>query len=322
MYQKVSINLNNACNLRCTYCFVSKQPQYMSRETADSLIAMLPTMALEAHFFGTEPLLSWPVMRQIVEALPGMAFGVTTNGTLVNKRNAKWMANHLAGGVLLSCDGDGKHTARQYANGRSAHDKIIRGWDILVEQGVIPAIAATVTPDNLDWLLEDAQFLLSRPQKFVHFNFDTTFGKWDSRKLHVAWQRLADWYYTEKPAGIIRNFHPSQQKNKQLATRATCGACHGSIGIDWDGTLYPCHRTNLPSIGKLLPRAVEYKPLVIDQFKRARFNECYSCPANPCSTCYSNFEQVTGSPFKINREWCKVQLTKWNVQQQYKDRSE
>lgn len=319
-FGKVAINLNRSCNLRCTYCFLDKVPIQMTEETANSIIRQLPSLGTkEIHFFGTEPLMSYDRLKQITEGTNFPA-GMTTNGTLVTRGKAKWIADNLERGVLLSCDGvEQACSQRRTIKGEPAFRQIIRGWDLLVDAGVTPAIAATVTPENLDWLVRSAKFLLMRPQNFVHFNFDTTYGKWSRRLLREKLIELADWYYGEyKPngQGKIRNFHRDFDKTK--ASRVTCGACQNSVGIDWDGTIRGCHRNNMPSIGRVHDSEVILDIPLIDEFKQHNYRRCNECPANPCSTCYSNFIDVTGDWRKFNDEWCKVQLIKWEVKEYVK----
>lgn len=61
----VFLNITNACNLACRYCFVKQSPDYMTYQTAkdsaDFLIhnAEIAGVTPAITFFGGEPLLGW-----------------------------------------------------------------------------------------------------------------------------------------------------------------------------------------------------------------------------------------------------------------------
>ncbi len=324
-YKKITVNLNNQCNLRCAYCFIDKENKFMNKRASNVIIEHIPSLVEdggEIHFFGTEPLLSFNVLRYIVKKLPGYKFGITTNGTLINRENALFLAEHNIG-VLLSCDGD--RTAnhqRVTVGGQPSFDDIIRGWNILLEVGITPAIAATVTTHNVHLLLESAKFLLSRPQNFVHFNFDTTHSTISHMTMYKYWSQVVEWYVQQpKDTGVLKNVYDAKKQYTKSPTkrssRVTCGACHGSSGIDMDGALMPCHRDNLRPIGQITENDIVLFSDIINDYKQKDFNECHSCPAYPCSTCYSNFKDATGNEFEINEQWCKIQLMKWQVYRQF-----
>ena len=300
----------------------------MSLKQAYDLVPHLRDMLVEGgkiHFFGTEPMLSFPVMAGIITWLEdkmdkSYRLGVTTNGSLINQYKAEFLKEHNVG-VLLSCDGiaEAHDLHRVSINGSSTHEDVIRGWDWLLTSGIVPSIAATVTPDTVKYLVESANFLLGRSQQFVHFNLDTTHsGKWSTWELHKYWQKLALWYVKRgHKMGKIGNFDKAKEAYKNYKgksnQRSTCGACQKSIGIDVDGSIKPCHRSNLEPVGMVKKETVS---IDMDKFLNIRnydFNQCKSCPAYPCSTCYANFQDATGDMYAMNPEWCKVQLVKWQV---------
>jgi sulfatase maturation enzyme AslB (radical SAM superfamily) len=328
-FTEITINLNEECNFRCTYCFIPKQPKFMTVEESLPVCKSVKTLLADGgkiHFFGTEPMLSYPLLMAMVEWFKknmGKQFTVsmTTNGSLIDKTKAKWLkSNNFS--VLLSCDGIAEaHDLHRVSNiGDFTHSKVVRGWDNLLDSGIVPAIAATVTPDTVKMVKDSAAFLLGRSQQFVHFNLDTTHsGKWNTWELYKHWLDLASWYNEEGyKLGILRNF--LQVKKAYMRTggakpdnRVTCGACQKSIGIDSDSSIKPCHRSNLQSIGELNENGIT---IFNDKFLKIRnydFNQCHSCPAYPCSTCYSNFQDATGDIYALNQEWCKTQLVKWQV---------
>lgn len=328
-FTEITINLNEECNYRCTYCFIPKQPKFMTVEESLRVCKSVKTLLVDGgkiHFFGTEPMLSYPLMMGMTEWFrtnmeKQFSISMTSNGSLIDKPKAKWLSSNKFG-VLLSCDGIAEaHDLHRVSNtGNITHSKVLRGWDNLLDSGIVPAIAATVTPDTVKMVKDSAAFLLGRSQQFVHFNLDTTHsGKWNTWDLNKYWLELANWYIKDGfKLGILRNFKHAKEAYKNTGgakpdTRVTCGACHGSIGIDTDYSIKPCHRSNLDAVGRINENGAT---IFNDKFLKIRnydFQECHSCPAYPCSTCYANFKDVSGNIYALNPEWCKVQLVKWHV---------
>ena len=129
--------LTHACNLRCRYCFVAKEPQHMTYETAKASAEFLIKNAEECgqtpsiNFFGGEPMLMWdsiivPLTNWIRnEYKKPFSLGITTNGTLLNDERIKFLKDNGIG-MLFSIDG-AKETQdynRPYADGRGSFDSL------------------------------------------------------------------------------------------------------------------------------------------------------------------------------------------------------
>ncbi len=302
----------------------------MTLDAAEKVCKAVKSLLAEdgkIHFFGTEPMLSFPVIVAMISWFnenmdKKFKIGMTTNGSLITKEKADYLKENKFG-VLLSCDGiaEAHDLHRVSLSGASTHEAVINGWDQLLSSGIVPAIAATVTPDTVKFIRESAAFLLRRSQQFVHFNFDTTHSvKWSTWELNRHWLELANWYNEEGyKLGVLRNLEQVktayERSRHKSTTRVTCGACQQSIGIDVDGTINPCHRTNLDPVGSidLKTEKISWNRDNFLKFRNYDFNECHSCPAYPCSTCYANFKDATGDQFALNPEWCKIQLVKWQV---------
>lgn len=102
----VMLNVTHACNLRCVYCFVEKEPQTMTydvaRDTVDFLIANSKENGdtPSINFFGGEPMLCWdsiivPLTNYIRKDLRiPFNLSITTNGTLLNDERIKFMKDN------------------------------------------------------------------------------------------------------------------------------------------------------------------------------------------------------------------------------------
>ncbi|MBV9083132.1 MAG: radical SAM protein [Acidobacteriaceae bacterium] len=127
------IYVTEACNLRCSYCFVTDKQNHnhLSDRMAVTIADFVMADASEnkdayIHFFGGEPL----IRANTVDYLAGtfrtwsrktgitLRLGITTNGTLLNTRNCEMLKRHQIG-VQLSLDGgkQGNDVHRQIMGG-------------------------------------------------------------------------------------------------------------------------------------------------------------------------------------------------------------
>lgn len=119
----ICLVLNNSCNLNCHYCFANKgkydKPNEQmkfdkAKEALDNLIRCVRNnkgKELTVAFFGGEPLLSFELIKQVVEYMKKSAndlickYMITTNGTLITSGIAGFLeANKF--NITISIDGD------------------------------------------------------------------------------------------------------------------------------------------------------------------------------------------------------------------------
>lgn len=115
----LKIQMGLKCNLNCSYC-----QQRPARESAANdklpdwkpLVESLKTLGVKmkkggkVEFWGGEPLVYFKTLQGLVPALrelyPDTAFSILTNGTLLNPRIARWLAENRVG-VIVSHDAQG-----------------------------------------------------------------------------------------------------------------------------------------------------------------------------------------------------------------------
>lgn len=132
-----------SCNLRCSYCFqLDHRADCAGRidsAMVPGVVALIRRMAGSSSFrvrhFGGEPLLNFPVIREIVEATadnPLIEHSITTNGTLLDAEMAAFIVRHKIL-VIVSMDGDeATHDAcRRDAAGRGTHARILSALALL-----------------------------------------------------------------------------------------------------------------------------------------------------------------------------------------------
>src|ERR1035441_7277770 len=107
---KYTLFLTRRCNLACHYCYVGKVADRMSPQVAGRVInfAFENTPAsedIEIDFFGGEPLLEFPLLKEItlnLEADPRydprrVKVGLATNGTLLTLEMLEFFKRHCIG---------------------------------------------------------------------------------------------------------------------------------------------------------------------------------------------------------------------------------
>ena len=101
--------VTHACNLNCSYCYEAhKQNAYTDVDLAKRIILQESHFVsesksfeeLEIDFMGGEPLMNFPLIKEIVEWLetgvidiPWVCFA-TTNGTLLTDKIKAWLREH------------------------------------------------------------------------------------------------------------------------------------------------------------------------------------------------------------------------------------
>ena len=138
------IHICHDCNFRCRYCFADEgayhaKREFMSPETAKAAVDFLiansgKRKVLEMDFFGGEPLMNLPVLKETVyyakaeaaKAGKKFLFTTTTNALLLNDETIRFFNEEMEN-VVLSLDGRKEvHDAiRKTVNGKGSFDYVI-----------------------------------------------------------------------------------------------------------------------------------------------------------------------------------------------------
>jgi uncharacterized protein len=262
--KELTVWTSTKCNLRCKYCFVYKlneEQNYkaMTTQTADQLINFADKY-LNADgriwFFGAEPLCNFEIIRYIVEKSRAKGykwqFGATTNATLIDEEKVQWM-KQVNFGLLLSIDGpkDSHNTNRIYADGSGSWDDAWKGLALVRKVlNPIPQIRWTVTPSTVQGLANNIKTMVEEyglTNMPVDFTYEVEWTKDDLAALKKELETFGDyynkWMIEGKPvfSMFIRDANAAiSQTVRQWGNR--CGLGNVGLGVDYDGTLYPCHR--------------------------------------------------------------------------------
>lgn len=179
------LHITNACNLRCTYCFVRKSDEAMDEATGETALQAVFGAAVQHGFravklkyAGGEPTLHFGLLRQLHERAValGRQHGLDVEEVVISNGVA------LTGAMLdcirqadmtlsISLDGlDGGHDRqRVFANGRGSVEYVLRGIERALAHGVRPHLSITITRHNVVSLPEVVAFALERE---LYFNLN------------------------------------------------------------------------------------------------------------------------------------------------------
>lgn len=210
--------VTHACNLRCRYCFVQKEPSHMTLETAKDAVRFLIDNAHaagagtpEMNFFGGEPMLMYdsiikPLAEWVHDELgEPLRFSITTNGTLLTDERIRFMQRHRFG-LLLSMDGNKpvQDYNRPYADGSGS---------FTIMNSIVPKVVAawpgttfrmTAIPDTCGHVFQSIMWALMHG--FTNF-FVTpnVFEPWSDEARNILANELhkyADYYIECKRDGV------------------------------------------------------------------------------------------------------------------------
>ena len=261
--------LTEACNLKCTYCFIEggKPKNYrnavMSKETARAAIdkfvgCKAPDGDKSVIFYGGEPLLNKSTFLAIQDYLDwqvkegnlptNLERILITNGTLIDEEMVGYFKKY---GIYpyVSIDGPPElhNSQRPYRkNGRGSFKNAVRGLELIRTIGIEPGISVTVTEPMIDSLPEILEWLIVNLKvKSVGFNmleaipgrtyFSAEYGKRFAEAL-IKCNEITERYkvYEERIARKLKKFA------QQEVYVYDCAACGGQLTIAPDGQVGVC----------------------------------------------------------------------------------
>ncbi len=263
----LDLDTTKNCNLRCGYCFKSEHvypgASRMNLDTAVAAIDWLIAASYSAselwvNLFGGEPLLQFPLIKQIVPYAKRRAaahgksiqFGCTTNLTLINEEIASFFRQW---GMGWHCSIDGppevQDKQRPGVGGAKSSEKAEQGIRYVLADRPGAMARATLTPRLVNSMFDS--ILYFERQSFVSMTFaladenewtDDDLREYD-RQMGLIREHVRDNWYRK---GIDREFGAfdyivrAQISGEQAQQQ--CGVGRGMVLIDEHGDIWPCHR--------------------------------------------------------------------------------
>lgn len=324
------IYVTEACNLRCSYCFVSDKTnnRHLTLDMADKVLAFVKADAAGLkntyiHFFGGEPLIRPSVVDHLAGQLRTwsqergikLKLGVTTNGTLLTKQNCEVLKRHDIG-VQLSLDGsrEGNDVHRQLMGGTQRGFRPAGAFDLVQVQNYFeyfgkgrPNCRMTVTIHNVGFLAKSIRELHERGFKSFSIIPDADCGAWTESYLAQYEAEMAKVFEYWAAHREIEVNAIEQTMDKLVRKRVSphlCQVGRSILGITVDGDIYPCDDFS----GKFATDPVERARLLIGHVEKgftanqSRFSELATEKARSgngfdCSTCWAKWVCGRGCPY-------------------------
>lgn len=267
------LHLAHECNLRCKYCFAHEghyggtrglMPLETAKQAVDFLLqASKGRKHCEIDFFGGEPLLNFPVLRETVAygkhkaAALGkvIKFTVTTNAYQLTPAMIEYL-NQENISIVLSIDGrETVHNRfRVTPSGEGSWQQVLKNCKKVVSgrNNDNYYLRGTFTRYNLDFT-EDVKALvnegftsLSLEPVVLEPDADEAISEKDLPIIFAEYEKLAAllWEWEQKGKRVyffhfeIDLHHGPCAKKRALG----CGAGNTYLAVTPDGSLYPCHQ--------------------------------------------------------------------------------
>lgn len=282
--------MSDACNFRCIYCIhfnnleiadnVSSPEKFMrfevAKEAVDRYIEILrehDKCVAEINFGGGEPLMAWPVVRQVLEYCCSVYgpefdfhFSINTNAALITADIA-WALKQYRVEIASSLDGlrEGNDRVRLTKSGSGTFARIMRGFGRLAQVGYpLGGIAVTVNERNFHELDETIiDWAIVHSMKDVRIDIDVINTVGVSEDAIIA--KLLHIRHYAKERGIdVPGFwsRPAENLNEPTIDThvAFCGAARGnSICVKPSGDIYGCGYSTT-QLGRLSEMRSFYAP--------------------------------------------------------------
>jgi len=324
----ICLNIAHACNITCTYCFAERgsyggRSMLMSAQTARQAVDLLirmsgPRPLCEVDFFGGEPLLNWPVVKETIAyarqagtaAGKRFTFTLTTNAMLLTPAILDELDREQVS-LILSLDGRPEvHDAMRSGSAdaaqrgiRTALDRRAPGgvpaWEHGAAQGATgrgayAVLRGTYTAANLDFTA-DALYMADH-MGAPHFSLEPVIARpeepYSLRPEHMPallaeYERLAAEVDRRRIEGRPFTFHHfavEAEGGPCLPRRVQgCGAGLQYLAVTPEGDLYPCHQF----VGREAYKLGTVTEGIARRDLQDRLAGCHIYTKEGCSTCWA-----------------------------------
>lgn len=214
------------CNFECRYCPIPSMARHSGEKLLSAAHAIAGLNLWREHlrdapegdldswiiFYGGEPLLNIPVIREILDYIANLRCSgdvemcrtnllLVTNGLFVDEEVIRFSKYHNIG-VAVSVDGPQRihDRYRMDSNGNGTFDYAIAAIRGLVAGSVTTYASVTITPANIDWVSEAAGFL--KGLGVERFGFNLLRGR---QALELVSSCNLPAYYRKAAQAIVRN---------------------------------------------------------------------------------------------------------------------
>ena len=295
---QLTLHLTNECNLNCTYCFVKRGNQRMSREVAFKAIdlSLLDSNTTGILFYGGEPLLERQLIADVIDYTKAIKkktghhfhYKITTNGILLDE-DFLTLAKEVNMVIGLSHDGPAHDDCRLFRDGRKSFAIIEEKMPLLLD--ALPyAISMSVTdPSTIHRANDIIQFAYDKGFRYLHLshNYCRT-APWTTdhlavleqeydkmAQLYLKWTLAEEKFYLSPFDAKILSHLKGEKYNKDRLYMA-----QNQPSVNTDGKLYYSSKY-------LEDKTFEIGDVYsgIDSKKRGEIHEKSLIPSQTCQAC-------------------------------------
>jgi len=328
-----TIDLTEACNLACTYCFTWGNTKRvldlkMGKRIVDfffdkaELIKKAGRNHFEITFWGGEPLLQYNLMKKLIayseKKSDKVIFGGTTNGLLLDREKLEFLRDHKSK-FMISLDGIKvvHDSYRIFPNGKGSWDILARKVPLILDVWPDARFRMSLSSKLIQHLFESVQWFYKEGVKWLAFS-PVCEEKWSDAEFELLEEQL----------NLVARFmnehkdlhcHHLSDPGRGIWQYYPCGAGRSYVGFSLDGKIYPCHRFNKYGdkkenievrekwcIGDIWKGFNEKRQVFLD-YPKLRKEQCGDCEAYKfCSGgCYAVHVDLTGSLFSKIDSFCR-----------------
>ncbi|RPH33138.1 MAG: SPASM domain-containing protein [Bacteroidales bacterium] len=268
---KIDLYISSDCQLKCKYCFdrdSALKRQNMTLQTAKDSIDFLfknsgESTNLHVCFFGGEPTIKHEIISQTIryanqKALAGnkyIHYSITTNGLNLKDDVLDLIVSHKIN-TVISIDGDEitQMYNRPGKDNQNYYKELISNITNAQQKGVNISARATISKNSKNRVFENFIFLENLGFNEIHMEpaFGNTNGIFidsieDVESIKLELGKIED--YVKNKITSNENRSSFQLLTEPLSiilnkTKLThsCHIAANYVAIDWDGSIYLCHR--------------------------------------------------------------------------------
>ncbi|MDO5144559.1 MAG: thioether cross-link-forming SCIFF peptide maturase [bacterium] len=305
------------CNLRCRYCFAATGdfamgkrmllPFEVGKAALDWLVEHSGNRVnLEVDFFGGEPLMNFPVVKELVAYGRSLEkprnkrfkFTITTNCVLMDDEMIDFINREMSN-VVISIDGrpEVHNRMRPTANGKGSLEIILerakrfakaRGDKEYYVRGTFTKFNKDFANDVL-YLADQGFEQLSVEPVVTQPDVEYAITEEDLPEIMAEYERLGQIYYDRRAHGKWFNFFHFMvdlEGGPCLRKRLTgCGAGNEYVAVTPEGDIYPCHQF----VGRGKYRMGSVLDGSFDRDMQQRFAENHVLNKEKCRECWARF---------------------------------
>lgn len=304
------------CNLKCRYCFAGEgffggERCRLDRETAHAAIDFLIRNSgsrhnLELDFFGGEPLLNYPVIKDTVEYARSLEaannklfrFTVTTNGMMLGGEMYEYLNREMSN-IVLSLDGrkEVHDRMRPKYDGSGSYDTIVPKFQKMTKMRGSKDyyVRGTFTCHNLDFS-EDVFHLaelgfeqISVEPVVAPKTEEYALQETDLPAILAEYDRLAKRIIEYRRSGKYFNFFHFMVDTDEgpcaIKRVKGCGCGNEYVAVAANGDIYPCHRF----VGVEGFKMGNVRDGKIDEDLKRKFTAANIFTKSDCKNCWAKF---------------------------------